>query len=98
MKVHGGKLFVSSGEGPTVTRFSINEALELVEEGRVSFASYTSDASMYGQVFVAEDKEYLTLGVNQYVVWNPLSLEITGTIEGPAVAPVGGAEASPALN
>jgi hypothetical protein len=96
VKASGGKLFVSSGEGPTVMRFSVNERRELVEEGRISFAAYTEDAAMYTQAFISETKAYLSVGANEYVVWNPATLAITGTITGPELAPVGAAEAAPA--
>lgn len=96
VKVSGGKLFVSSGEGPIVTRFGVNEQLELVEEGRVSFGAYTEDASMYLQHFVSETKAYLSLSVNEYVVWDPSTLSITGTITGPQMDPIGAALAAPA--
>ena len=96
VKVSGGKLFVSSGEGPTVTRFSVNERLELVEEGRISFAAYTQDASMYTQQFVSETKAYLAFATNEYVVWNPTTMTITGTITGPEIAPIDGIDPFPA--
>jgi hypothetical protein len=96
VKVSGGKLFVSSGEGPTVMRFGVNERRELIEEGRISFGAYAADASMYTQAFISETKAYLAVGANEYVVWNPSTLTITGTITGPEIAPVGAAEAAPA--
>jgi hypothetical protein len=98
MKASGGKLFVSSGEEPSVTRYAVNERLELVEEARISFAEYGADASMYSQVFISETKAYLALGAGKYVVWNPTEMLITKTITGPAFAPTSGADAAAALD
>lgn len=71
MKVSGGKLFVSRGEGPSVTRFGVNEQLDLVEEGRISSGAYTDGASMYVQQFISETKAYLVVAASEYVVWDP---------------------------
>jgi hypothetical protein len=45
--VIGGWVFVSSGETPEVTRFSVDSEHQLVEEGPVNFGNYVSDANFY---------------------------------------------------
>lgn len=78
----GKYLFVSSGEGPTVERFTINGAGELEEAGKINFGNHVQDASFYNQTIVSETKAYL-VGDGEYIVWNPTSLEIVGTIPFP---------------
>jgi hypothetical protein len=78
----GRYLFVSSGEAPTVWRFTIGDDGELVDDGELSFGSYVGDANFYNQTLISETQAYL-VGEGEYVVWNPTSLEITGTFPFP---------------
>ena len=41
---------------------------------------------MYSQIFISPSKAYLTNGNKEYVVWNPSTLTITGTIPLPVLA------------
>jgi hypothetical protein len=78
--VIGGWVFVSSGEAPVVTRFALDAQGTLVEDGPpISFANYVGDANMYNQELISPTKAYL-LGDGELVVWNPTTLEITGTV------------------
>ncbi len=47
--VVGGWVFVSSGETPEVTRFSVSSERKLIEDGTVNFGNYVSDANFYNQ-------------------------------------------------
>jgi hypothetical protein len=84
----GKYLFVSSGEAPTIWRFTVDEEGELAGGGAddtIDFGNYVSDANFYNQMLVSETKAYL-IGEGEYVVWNPTTLEITGTIPFPKLA------------
>lgn len=96
MKVHGGRVFVSSGEAPTVQRFSVRDDGELVDEGTISFAAYSTDASMYAQIFVSEDEALLLADTGNFVFWNPSTMEVTTTTAMPVFEDREGLPASPA--
>lgn len=78
--VHEGSLFVSQEEDFTITKYAV-EGRDLVELGRLGFSDYgPSDFGFWRNVFVGSNKAYLLNGNAEYVVWNPHSMEITGTI------------------
>ncbi|HVW24525.1 MAG TPA: hypothetical protein VHC69_04115 [Polyangiaceae bacterium] len=78
-----GKVFVSSGEAPTLSRFSLSDRGEWKNEGTLSFASYMSDSfELENNVFVTADKAYLPFSVASRIVWDPAKLKITGTQAG----------------
>jgi hypothetical protein len=81
--VHEGKVFVSSREDKTITRYSLNAQGELVEEGQLNFSSYAVDVAFWSSTFVAKDKAYMIENVNEYIVWNPETMEITGQFDLP---------------
>jgi hypothetical protein len=81
----GERVFVSSGEAPEVYRFAVSSDggdLRLVDDGVISFANYVGDANFYSQEVVSPTKAYLA-GENELVIWNPSTLEITGTLPYP---------------
>jgi len=82
-RVEGDKLFVSSGEAPVVTRYSIDGQGKFSKDGEVNFARYGSDAAIYKQGFVSPTKAYLS-GDDGWVEWNPSTLKIEGVIDYPA--------------
>lgn len=98
MRVVGGKVFVSSGEEPIVYRFSVSDDGSLVEDGQLHFGNYSSMAAMYLHAFVADDKAYMFGDAGEYVVWNPTTLEITGTIPLPELTERDGYPWSPAYD
>jgi hypothetical protein len=78
--VHGGAVFVADGESLTVTRYTV-EGDVLVPGAAISFQSYgLTDVGFWNNIFVADDKAYMLHGADEYVVWNPATMEITGTI------------------
>jgi hypothetical protein len=88
MWVHEGDVFVSSGESPEVTKFTVAEDGSLVEAGRISFAAYGEvDAAFWSNTFVSPTKSYMINGTAEYVIWNPSTMEITGTLALPALEP-----------
>lgn len=81
---HEGFLYVTSRENSTVTKYTISDANEFVEEGKISFTDYGEvDVAFWSNTFVAADKAYMINGTGNYVIWNPLTLEITGELELP---------------
>ena len=40
MWVHDGRVYVSNGEAPSITRYAVSDTGRLIEEKTVSFASY----------------------------------------------------------
>lgn len=82
--VHEGRLYVTSREDHTVTRYEVSEAGELEEQETLSFSRYGEvDVAFWSNTFVAPDKAYMIDGVSGYVIWNPLTMEITGTFDLP---------------
>jgi hypothetical protein len=81
--VHEGRVFVSSREEKTITKYSVSDAGELVEEGVLNFSSYAVDVAFWSSTFVAKDKAYMIENVDDYVIWNPETMEITGVFDLP---------------
>jgi hypothetical protein len=79
LRVIGGRVFVSIGDSPTVVRFAVNAQGALEEEGRISFLNHGGSGAFYQQAVISPTKAYLWTET-EYVVWNPSTLEITGTI------------------
>jgi hypothetical protein len=79
--VHGGGLFVTDGEAPALTRFSMGDDGDLEEGNRISFANHGADtAAFWRNVFVSATKAYLFIpDAREVVIWDPEALEITGT-------------------
>lgn len=81
----GGAVFVTGGEAPTVTRYDLNDADELVKRESLSFQGKgVAQIGEYGGqfVFVDDDKGYFFDGSTaQVVVWNPQDMRVTGNIE-----------------
>ena len=87
--VHDGAVFVTNDESYTITKFSV-EAGGLVEQGAVSFGSYGLDSfGFWLNTFVGADKAYFLNGTLEYIVWNPSSMTITGTLPLPEAEPRG---------
>jgi hypothetical protein len=79
-----GKLLVSDGESPQITRYEITPELEWIEEERVSFAGegiMGGGAGFERHWFVNDTTAYVTLDVTKRVVWNPKEMVITGVAE-----------------
>jgi hypothetical protein len=89
-------VFVSSGEAPVVSRFRV-DGRALVDAGTISFGSYVADANFYNQELVSPTKAYL-IGEGEFVIWNPSTLAITGTLAFPELAAREGIEPYVALD
>jgi hypothetical protein len=83
--VNEGDVFVADGESLTVTKFAL-EGRELVERERLSFGSYgLTSLGFWLNKFISPTKAYLLNGASEVIVWNPESMEISGTIPLPAL-------------
>jgi len=83
--VHGGSVFVTSAEALTITKYAVANH-DLVEQAAISFTGYgITDFGFWRNVFVTDDKAYFSNGTTQYVVWNPTTMQITGTVALPAL-------------
>jgi hypothetical protein len=97
LAVIGGRVFVSSGEAPEVYRFNVGVGRELEDDGVISFASYVGDANFYNQEVVSPSKAYL-VGENEFVIWDPSTLTVTGTLPFPELPAREGIEPFVALD
>jgi hypothetical protein len=81
---HGGNLYVSSGESPTITRYTIDADGRLGDELTMSFANLgLLEAPLRSNTFISATKAYLLAPTGQHVIWNPSTMEITGVVEVP---------------
>lgn len=79
-----GKLYVSDGESPVVRRYAVAADRTLVEEGELSFAAYgVASTAFWNAIWVSADKAYMANGQGVYVIWNPSTMAITGTMPYP---------------
>lgn len=80
-------LFVADGEAPTITRYTVDAQGKFQEDGRVSFAAYTSDPvslDEWHNVFISASKAYLTLDAStDMLIWDPSELAIDSQLELP---------------
>jgi hypothetical protein len=84
--VHEGAVFVSNDEAFTISKFVVEDGA-LVEQGVLSFAAYgLGSFGFWLNRFVAADKAYFLNDTAEYIVWDPASMEITGTLPLPAPA------------
>jgi hypothetical protein len=81
-------VYVGASDAPTITRWELRPDGTLHEGKTLSFADFgITRASVGNDLFYAADKAYLPDDANQQlIVWNPRSMEITGTIELPTAA------------
>lgn len=86
--VHGGKVFITDGEAPALTRYTVATGGALEQDDRLSFANYGADtAAFWKNVFVTPTKAFLFVpGSREVVVWDPAALEITGTFALPELS------------
>lgn len=88
--VNAGEVFVADSESVTVTKYAV-EGRDLVDRDRLSFAAYgLTSLGFWLNKFISPTKAYLLNGASEVIVWNPESMEITGTIPLPEIeVPVG---------
>lgn len=83
--VYDGAVFIADGERPTVTRYELSEDGRLEPGDAISFSGYgVSGAAFWDQQILSPTKAYLANASGlEYVVWNPSTMEITGTVPWP---------------
>jgi hypothetical protein len=83
--VRDGSIFISQ-EDFTITKFSVEEG-RLIERGQLGFGAYgPTDFGFWRNAFVSSTKAYFLNNSSEYVVWNPQSMEIIGTVPLPVLA------------
>jgi|GEM_PF-1396171 len=81
--VWDGAVFITEDEKSTVTKYKV-EGDELVKDVAINFSEYAPvSVAFWVNTFVAPDKAFLINGTTEYVVWNPKTMKITGTIPMP---------------
>jgi hypothetical protein len=84
-RAFGGYVFVWDAEASTYTRFSVDDSLNLYEDGAVSFANLGASGSVMTSFISATRAYSLTRNNMQIVVWNPTTMELLGSISTDAV-------------
>ena len=81
-------VFVADGEAPTVTRYTVGPNNQLQPDRSISFLNYgLSAAPFFDNQILSRTKAYLANAAQrEYVVWNPETMEITGTVPWPSLA------------
>ena len=86
----GGVLFMANDSSPEVTRYELTESDTLEAAGSVSFLGkgVTAFGEYGGQMqFISPEKAYWFDGPTaQIVVWNPTTMEVTGSTSLPGLA------------
>jgi hypothetical protein len=78
-----GKLFITSEEAPTLTRYDVADDGTLSGEKTISFAKYGVEATVRPDlVFVSPTKAYLAVDEG-YAIWNPTTMELGGELKLP---------------
>jgi hypothetical protein len=79
VSTHGGAIFVWERDPAIMTKLIVNDDLTLTPGPRVGFASYGVAGGQ--SVYISDTRAYhLSEALDTIVVWNPTSMEITGTI------------------
>jgi len=83
--VYDGQIFIADGESPRVGRYVLGEDNVPRLEVEIDFSSYgVGGAAFWDQQFLSPTKAYLSNAAGlEYVVWNPTTMEITGTVPWP---------------
>lgn len=85
----GGKLLLSSGETPLITKFDVAPPATWLEQGTISFANFPleDDANFFYQYLVDEHAMYLPFEGYKGIVWDPTELAILDVMEDSALEP-----------
>jgi hypothetical protein len=82
------KVFIAQAQSPEVSRYSVTDDLQLVEEAeRLSFAALgVTSAQFWNAIWLTPEKAYMNnAGGLEYIVWNPSSMQITGSVAHPVL-------------
>jgi hypothetical protein len=81
-----GKLWFAVGQGdsPTITRYSLDERGRLAKGDSISLQPFGVQDLWDSLYFVSAEKAYYPdTGGSQLIVWNPTTMEVTGTVQLP---------------
>ena len=83
--VYDDWVFIAEGEAPNLRRYALDEDGHLELELEMGFANTgVYGAAFWDQQILSPTKAYLSnAGNREYVVWNPSTMEITGTVPWP---------------
>ncbi len=97
--VFNGSLLVADGDKPEIARYVVTDALGLEQAPPpVNFGNFgIASAAFWNHQFVRADQAYLVNGAAELIVWNPSTMEVTGTIALPTLEPRGGLRPVPGL-
>lgn len=86
MWAFGGSVYAADGFTPQITRYEVGEDQRLEERETLSFGNFGLNSTAFWNVlFISPDKAYMRNGVSEYIVWNPSTMEISGTVDFPDV-------------
>jgi hypothetical protein len=84
LSTYGGWVFAWEREAATLTRYGVGEDFSLFQDGeKLSFLGYSGGGEFAGGelAFVSTTRAYaLSSELDVIVVWNPTTMEITGTV------------------
>jgi hypothetical protein len=84
--VLGGNVFVSNAESATITKLAVLDGA-LVERGVLSFAAYgLTSFGFWLNTFVSAQKAYFLNDTAELIVWDPSTMQLTGTVPLPTPA------------
>lgn len=96
--VHDGAVFIADAERLTITRYEVR-GRELVQKGRLGLSDYDpADFGFWVNTFVSNEKAYFLNAPDEYIVWNPKTMRITGTIPLPDLEAKDGLEPQPSYS
>jgi len=87
LATYNGWLFVSPGDKPIITRFSLNADNTLHEDGSISFANFgvsSVEVDALANTFVSPTKAYMLGPDGTHVVWNPTTLQLANQVAVPS--------------
>jgi hypothetical protein len=77
---YDGSVFVAAASDDTITRYSVENG-QLVERGKLSLANYgPAEVGFWRNTFISPTKAYFLNGASDFIIWNPSTMTITGTL------------------
>ena len=81
----GGRILVSSGQGPTITAYEIDSQLRWNEQDTIDFSSYPLPdgdyANFFHQYILNDHTAYLPFDVTKRIVWDPTEMKVLSVLE-----------------
>lgn len=86
--VWDGKVFIAEAETPRVTRYRVDEDLELVKDSEPLDFTNTglTSAQFWNAIWLSSEKAYMNNATgDEYIIWNPRTMEIEGSVPRPDI-------------